>query len=377
MSRQFTTVVLPAIAVTEGPEAQQLREAVRATRRGYGTFVQTVYAETLSTAADIAFGSNWRRYRVVRAPDILHVLLNPPGPIDKKRPGVLQALAFLRKNTTSVTRLPSSITINHIVSALAYLNTEWRDNQELPPAKRSILVFRMVHDEPRARFLTSLFAQLGAHPHHLPALLNAADTDEAVDILARVLNETQPGRNAMFRKAPDIIVFVLPSGFPPKTRSRIPFDEHLEFNNLFSSDALGKKLRPIADRRWASQLNRTRILIVSDSHLSPLLADGLEPDRREQNIYRQLAIFRFGFTYAMAQAVVGAQPLEQDLRSWLDAAVRSKALFYVGGQYFLAPATRRSVRQNRMPPAEFARAHMAASLACAPYLNGVTSRFVR
>lgn len=369
-AKQFTTVVLSNASLTVGPEAGTLVDAIKATRRDHATFVQTLFAETLSTAADIAYGNKWRRYRVVRGQDLLHAMLYQTEPVDRTEAGVSKALSFLMRNESTVARVPSNINIKHVVSALIYLNEEWAYNQQYRPAKRSILFFRMVHDEPRARLLTSLFTAIGAHPHQLQALLNASTATEAVDILARTLNQVEPARGTAFRKAPDVIVFVLPSGPPLKTRSPIPFDEHLEFNQLFSPDTLGAKLRPGSSQPWSLQLNRTRILIVTDAHLGQLLPAGHAPEKSKRDIYRKLSIFRFGFTQAMVLRVVDPGQLNHGtVRDWLSAATKEGHLLYVGGRYFLSPATRQALQVNTLKPAEFARTHMKAGLAFAPYLD--------
>lgn len=370
LAKQFTTVILPHASLTDGPEAPKLVEAIKATRRDHATFVQTLFAEVLSTAADIAYGVKWRRYRTVRANDVLHSILYPTGPIDRTEAEISKALVFLKRNSATVTRVPTSMNIRHIVAALTYLNNEWAHAQEHRAAKRSIVFFRMVHDEPRARLLTSLLTAMGAHPSALQALLNASDLDEAVGILARVLNQTEPGRDAMFRKAPDIIVFILPSGPQLKTRSPIPFDEHLEFNQLFSPDALGAQVRPGNNKQWETQINRTRILIVADGDLGSLLPTGEAPERAKRDIYRKLSVFRFGFTQAMALRVIDPGQLSHStMRGWLTEATKEGHLLYVGGRYFLSRATRQALQQNKIKSAEFAQVHMKASLAFAPYLD--------
>ncbi|MGH6816676.1 MAG: hypothetical protein ACREC6_13345 [Hyphomicrobiaceae bacterium] len=228
----------------------------------------------------------------------------------------------------------------------------------------------MVHDESRARLPTSLWAAIGAHPRSLQALLDAPDAEEAVRVFAGVLNKTEPGRGEMFRKAPDLIVFVLPSGQPLKTRSPIPFDEHLEFNRLFSSDTLGAHLHSPPNKTWASQLNRTRILVVADGHLGPLLPAGQAPERAKRDIYRKLNVFRFGFTQPMVLRVIDPGQLNhRSVRAWLASAIADDHLLYVGGRYFLSPPTRQALQQNGLKAAEFAQTHMRASLALAPYLD--------
>lgn len=370
LARQFTTVILPHASLTDGPEAPELIQAINATRRDHAAFVQTLFAETLSTAADIAYGIKWRRYRTVRANDILHSMLYSTGPIDRTESGTSKALAFLKRNESTVARVPASMNIRHIVAALTYLNNEWAHAQEHRPAKRSIVFFRMVHDEPRARLLTAFFTAIGGHPAALQALLNASDLEEAISILAKVLNQAEPGRDAMFRKAPDIIVFILPSGPPLKTRSPIPFDEHLEFNQLFSPDTLGVKLRSGNNKPWTTQINRTRVLVVTDGGLGSLLPDGQAPERSKRDIYRKLGVFRFGFTQAMVLRVVDpGQISHTSVRGWLAEATKEGHLLYAGGRYFLSPATRQALQQNSLKPAEFAQAHMKAALAFAPYLD--------
>ncbi len=370
LAKQFTTVVLPKVALSEGSEAPALIEAIKAKRRDQGTFVETLFAQTLSTVADITYGAKWRRYRAVRAPDLLHAMLYQAGPIDRTEVGVVKALAFLRTNNSTVTRVPSAITVRHIVAALTYLNEEWTYAQEHRPAKRSIVFFRMVHDEPRARLLTALLGAIGAHPRELQSLLNASDTEEAMSILGQVLNQTDPDRNHVYRKAPDVIVFVLPSGSELKTRSPIPFDEHLEFNQLFLPEKLGRHVRPTPSEAWKKQIGQTRILIVTDGHLGSLLPTGQAPERTKRDIYRKLNVFRFGFTQTMALNMVDPSQLNHNtVRAWLAEATKAGHLLYVGGRYFLSPATRQALQQNRLKPAEFAQAHMRAGLAFAPHLD--------
>ena len=367
LSKQFTTVVLPQVALSSGPEAKALQDAINATREDHSTFVETVFASTLSGAADIAFGMRWRRYRSVRASDVLRAMLHPTGPVDRTDKGVAGALTLLQGNRSAILR-SSKFTICDVVGALSLLNHDWAPMVDPPQARRSVLFFRMVSDEPRARLLTTLFAAIGAHSGDLQALLSSSTLDEAVSILAKVLNQTEPATNAGFRRAPDILVFILPNG-EIKTRSSVLFDEHLEFNRLFAQDTLGVKLNPVRSKQWQAKISNTRILIVSDASLGSFLHRGGAPDKSQLNTYRKLGVFVDSFRQSTASRVLDRSELgDKPVREWLEAERRAGRLAKVAGRYFLSPNCRQALLSNSYQLAEYAQAHVKAALALAPYL---------
>lgn len=373
LSKQFTTVILPDTSHATAVDVDTIRQQTRAARVDHYTFIETLYVRSLSKAADIAFGARWRRYRTVRANDVLWAMLRHRHTIDYKAPAVRRALAFLAGNAYTLARPREDIRLSDLVAAFAHLNEDWTQLQENPVAKRSIVFFRMVYDEPRARLLTSLFAAIGAHPSELKEVLNAADRHEAAEVLARVLNRTSPPANAPTRRAPDIVVFIMPR---PKTepvaRSKVPFDEHLEFNQLFSTETLGALLKPTSHERWATVIARTRIVVVAhedDPTLGKLVPFGQPPDRSQIDTYRKVDVFRFGFTQAMLGRVVDPQSLAGGPHEWLKRETARQSLHEVGGKYFLSGAVRAALRENVADPERLARAHMNAALAFAPYLD--------
>lgn len=361
-SQLFSSMVMPRAALADPRKAQEIFAALnQATQRNNALFV-----DALSTVADIALAGRWRRYRAVRAPDILHAMLWPKS-VDRSDVGRMRDLLKGKDSDKPVRRLPKSVSIRDVVRALDYLNDDWRMERDQRPPKLSVLFFRMVHDEPRARLLSTLLTTMGAHPHILRDIVKAATFDKAVSLLSTALN-SHASKTAPCT-TPDLVVFILPSGPPVKERSPVPFDEHLEFDSLFGAELSGKLL-PIQDPQWATQLNRTRILIVKDAPLDSLLPDIGAAKKSEQPILAQLATFRHAFSQSMASRLLGPEQLQgRDLREWLADATSRGLLCAIGGKYFLPTSVRTQHRLRAQKPLSLARAHMLAGLACAPYLE--------
>lgn len=370
-SRMFNTVILPEVVLQNQGDLASIKNTQK---KGDKAFVQTRFVANMKTAADVAFGTRWRRYRAVRANDFLHAILKPE-PLGLHKRGLQRAQNFLASNQNTVAELPPDVSTEDLIGALYSLNEVWQPNQPdgQQPPKRSVIFFRLDHNEPRARMLISLFSLLGVHPNFLHKILNASTHEEATQLVAVALNQAENSR----RRAPDIIVFIKPSGTIPNTRSPIPFDEELEFDKLFSPHGmLSKYLRGTADERWEAKIARTRIVIVPDDKLGGRLNSGGEPGRKNIKLFQSLSTMRYGFTGSMVSKILSDDLLNKisqnpgDIRSWLKNSVQAGQNQTIAGRYYLSPNAKRKVAgQNSRDIVSEAEIHRKAALAYAPYLR--------
>jgi len=381
-SGQFDRVVLPASAhpdthtnAGDTPEDAKKKAALQTYIDSGEATGEIIFAPTLSIMADTMLSGQWRRQRYIRTLDVAslyqskqHLRLLDPQSGDLK-----PLLKLLRENKARIRRLDDEVTLPNLIMALRYLNEVWQPAQPMrrlygKPAKRSILFFRMIPEEARARFLSPFCHAIGAPDAFFRELANSTSLEEVHQHLSRALNMWNPTTDAIGQIAPDVVVFILPAGEGPKGRSKLDFRNHLEFDVLFS-DALAKQLKPIADDRWKKMLGQTRILIVQDAPTEAYLpSPARQPNRSDTQRLRQLSIFRHGFNQNMASRVLDPAVPPQELHKWLKNCAGEGFLCRVFGRYFIAEDQRQSLLAN-IDHFERAKLHMRAAFACAPYID--------
>jgi hypothetical protein len=394
-SGQFDRIILPTLPAAEPADTE--RDAAEPELAPYvaqypvlGEYMKNAKAVGeivscyhLQKAADAALTGSWRRHRFVRCPDVAWVEREAP-PVNVRDPKIERVLELLKRNKERVRRLPPDIRLGSLVLALRHLNTNGRPEHL---SMRSFLFFRMVDDERRARFLTTLWKAMGASDATLHEIINATSLKEAVRILADSLNRLTPPLDALsptdqnpVHAAPDVLVLIEPTEIKPPPRIEFE-DDTLLFDRVFGPE-LSRRLNPIAASAWRNLLGKTRVLIVKDAAVDDLLPKPTrEPRSDEDSTLAALATFRHGFTQNMASAMLTAPEADASLlpaplpdrvyvRGWLHRLRRARFIHQCSEQYFLSK-TSRAAYLDRQPLLLRAVAHDRAARACAPYLSRV------
>jgi hypothetical protein len=345
-----------------------------------------VYTKTLAGVADIVQEAPWRRNAYVRCPEVAWAVhgygRNRDGILPLGDRGVAEVLSRLRANDANLMEF-DDVGPRAVASAFCHLE---RRAQASGRGSTPVLFWQFIRvSEGQSQILDEdaelwhiLWRLTGAQAAAFDLFRTCPTREAATRRLADVLSRFEPREDAPAHRAPDVIVLVGTNALRDSyerweqklSRPLAPWGilEEMRKRNDLPISPCRQDCHELRDA-----LGRTRVILLAEG-VRDDLPPVEKPDASDQDwaLLKALSIFRWGFTQAMAAAVLGESGLHgRDVRSRLKDLRQRDLLREFRGEYHIPVILRdQAVAADSKTPAHVrANRHRSAGLAMAPYAS--------